>query len=130
MKRLIKTIEGAECEIFVVKNHRRLFVGKAVPTIEIYQNVTDVSILGKTKSQSKTYEFSLIVCSDPELDKTMESGVLDGLSHFDLATVIKRKDGVFAPFDFHGLTDFSIEAFDRWIFNVNDYEVTKTLLEF
>jgi hypothetical protein len=130
MKKLIKTIDGAECEIYAVKNHQRFFVGKATPTIEIYQRVNDVETLGKVSSQYKIYEFSLIICSNPELDRKIQLDCLEGISYFDLKTLVRRKDDIFVSFEFAGLTDFSIDVYDEWIFNVNDYALTQKLIAF
>jgi len=129
MKKLFKTIDGADCEIYAIKNHQRVFIGKATPTIEIYQNITEVDVLGKTSSQCKTYEFSLIICSDPELDKKITPDFLDGLTHFDLKTLLKNKDNVFIPFEFAGLAKFTIEEYNKWIFDVNNYDLTKILID-
>ena len=125
MKELIKTIDGSDCRIFAIKNHQRFFLGTAAPTVEIYQNITEVKILGRTSSQYKTYEFSVIICSNPEIVREIE---FEGLNHFELKMLLKRKDDVFVPFEFAGLTDFSIDAFEKWIFNVNDYELTQKLI--
>jgi len=129
-KNLIKTIEGADCKIFAVKNHQRFFVGKATPKIEIYQNVTEVEVLGKVSSEYKTYEFSVIICSNPELAEKIRHDFLSGVSYFDLETRIKQKNNAFIPFEFNGLTSFSIDEFDEWVFNVDDYELTQRLLKF
>ena len=120
MKTLIKTLEGADCEIFAVKNHQRFFIGKATPTIEIYQSDT---------TPIKTYDFSLI-CPKFEFDSGIGYDSLDGLFCFDMKMFIKRKDDVFVPFEFYGLTSFSIEASDEWVFKVNDYELTRKLIVF
>ena len=130
MKKLIKTIEGAECKIFAIKNHQRLPIGEAMPIIEIYQNVTEVRTLSGRRSQCKTYEFSLIICSDVKLGGGIQLEVLDGISCFDIKTLLKRKDDVFVPFEFASLVNFNIDSHAKWIFDLDDYELTKKLIEF
>jgi hypothetical protein len=120
MKKLIKTLEVADCEIFAVKNHQRFFIGKATPTIEIYQHDT---------TPIKTYDFSLI-CPKFEFDSGIGCDSLDGLFCFDMKMLIKRKDNVFIPFEFYGLTNFSIGTSDEWVFKVSNYELTHKIKAF
>ena len=98
------------------------------PTIEIYQNSTEVNVLGKTPSQYKSYEFSLVICSNHELDSKIQPEFLDGLSHFDLKMLLKQKDDTFIPFELAGLAKFTIEAYAKWVFDVNNYEITQKLI--
>jgi len=128
MKTLIKTIAGADCEIFAVKHHQRFRVGSATPTVEIYQNSTQMPVLGQPGGQIKTYEFSLIICPNPELDSLLHEGLLDETTIFDLKMLLQREDEVFIPFELAGLTEFSISTLGKWEFFVNDPTVTKALL--
>ena len=129
MKNLIKSIEGAECKVCAIKNNQRLFIAYAVPKIEVYQINSKVNVLGKTTSQIKTYEFSLIICPDPKIDNGSGGGRLNGVAFFDLNMLLKRNDGIFVPFEFRGLTDFDIDQFKDWIFRVDDHEMTRKLIE-
>ena len=128
MRKLYKTIEGADCEVFAIRNHQRIRVGKATPTVEIYQNVTEVPITGSAASRFKTYEFSLIICSNPELANGIGRDEIEALTCFDLKMLLMREDETFVPFEIDALTDFDIDVFDKWVFNVNDHEVTKALM--
>jgi hypothetical protein len=128
MKTLIKTIEGADCAIYVIKHHQRFFVSKATPVIEIYQNATEIKTIGSTNGQRKTSNFSLIICTNADPDEKMTADELRDTSHFDLTMLLPRKDEVFVPFEFAGLTDVSIEPGNRWVFDVNDQELTQKLL--
>ena len=128
MKKLIKTVEGADCKIFGIKNHQRYLIANATPRIEIYQNITSVNVLGKNTSQIKTYEFSLIICPDPEIDSRIDCDILNDVGCFDLTMFLKRKDDVFVPFEFRGLANFDIDQYEDWVFRVDDLEVTKELI--
>ncbi|MDR1193794.1 MAG: hypothetical protein LBK98_06500 [Peptococcaceae bacterium] len=127
MKRLIKTIEGADREIYAIHRHRRLFVGKATPKIEIYQVSAEVKTIGGVHGQREAYEFSLIICSDTEMDWKMTDELPGDLSHFDLKMLLPREDAVFIPFELAGLTNVSMKP-GRWVFEVNAYEITQELL--
>lgn len=128
MKTLIKTLECSNGEIFVIKHHQRHYVGISTPKIEIYQNKTEVKTLGNGAGKFKTYEFSFIICPDPELDKLIKPDWENGIESFELKMTIKNHNDVFIPYEFAGLTDFCIESYKEWIFNVNDYELTQKLI--
>jgi hypothetical protein len=129
MKKLIKTINGAECEIFAIKNHQRIYVGKAASIVEVYQNAAQVKVLGNTETQYKTYEFALIICSGLEFENGIPPDFSGEISHFDITMLLQRKDKVFVPFGFYGLTDFSVQEPQKWVFNVDNRELTRKLLD-
>ena len=52
------------------------------------------------------------------------------LSHFDLQMLLKRRDGVFAPFEIAGLSSFSITQAEKWVFDGDDYDLTQKLLAY
>ena len=52
-KRLIKTIEDGECEVFAIVRHDRLSVGHACAKVEVYENHVEVPTIGGASYQVK-----------------------------------------------------------------------------
>lgn len=125
--KLIKTIDGRECEIYAVSHHRRLKVGKAEVNIEIYENSTVVPTLGTNNIRRKITYFSVAVCPSPEMEKSITDEVLQGLTAFDLSMILPDKRGIYVPFSLYGVCSAELNA-DRWVFEITDPETVRQLL--
>ena len=127
MKELIKTINGRSIEIYAISHHNRVFVGKGVPDIDIYENSVEVPTVGTNSIRCKRSCFSIVICPNPEMDEGLTDEVLRGLTTFDLSMVLPRKDDVFVPFALYDVSVADISP-DRWVFEVTDPETVRKLL--
>lgn len=127
MKRLIKSIQGEKCEVYAISHHDRVLVGTAVPEVEVYENSTEVKIIGSGGVHYKTTAFSVVLCPDPEMAAGMTEKLLQGLSAFDLALSLPRSDGVFVPVTVYGVSDADLSP-DRWEFSIRDPETVRKFL--
>ncbi|MCR5635885.1 MAG: hypothetical protein K6F76_01715 [Clostridiales bacterium] len=127
MKRLIKTINGESCEIYAISHHNRLLVGKAVPNIEIYEQSTQVKTIGANSARYKRVYLSVAVCPNPEMDANMTEEFIKGITSFDLAMQLPRKDNVVVPFDIYGAASADISP-DCWEFEITDPVMVRKLL--
>ncbi len=123
MERLIKTIEGTDCEIYAIRHHNRELIGEAVPVVEVYEKTIELPMLGKGV-RKKNYYFSVVLCISDEL----KDEAAEGLMCFELSMYLPRiKDGVFVKLDLCAVSVGEIEP-GRWQFTVDDYETVKKLL--
>lgn len=127
MKRLVKTINGKDCEIYAISHHNHLKVGKAEPSIEIYENSTEVPTIGSNKIRYKNTYISIAICPDPTMDEEMTAEILKGLTAFDLSMLLPRKDDVYVPFTMYGVFAADLSP-DRWVFEITDSETVRKLL--
>jgi len=128
MKRLLKTINGEECEVYTISHHNRLFVGKTKSSkIEIYENSIKVPTVGANSVQYKRTYFSIAICPDPEMDAAMTDDLIKGLISFDLSILIQGKDGIFSPLVLYGVSAADLSQ-DRWVFEITDAETVRKLL--
>lgn len=125
--KLIKAIDGQDCEIFAVSHHRRIKVGSADVKVEIYENSRVIPTLGTNAIKRKVTYFSVAVCPDPEMEENMTDEVLGGLNAFDLSMLLPNKSGVLVPFSLYGVYSAELNA-DRWVFEISDPETVKRLL--
>ncbi len=123
----IKTINGHSCDIYAICHHDRLPMGKAVPTIEVYERADEVRLLGSNGCRRKKTYFSIVLCPDPEMDARMTEDVLRGLITFDLIMELPRGDGTVAPFKIFGVTDAELSQ-EQWEFRVSDWQTVRQLL--
>lgn len=126
-KRLTKTINGKDCEIYAISHHKRLKVGKAEPDIEIYENIAEVPTIGANTIQQKKTYFSIVVCPNPEMDESITDEVLRGLTAFDMTMYLPNKKDVYVPFDLYGVCAAKLSP-ARWEFEVTDPEIVRKLL--
>lgn len=126
-KRLTKTINGKDCEIYAISHHKCLKVGKAEPDIEIYENIAEVPTIGANTIQQKKTYFSIVVCPNPEMDESITDEVLRGLTAFDMTMYLPNKKDVYVPFDLYGVCAAKLSP-DRWEFEVTDPEIVRKLL--
>ena len=127
MKKLIKTINGQSCEVYAISHHNRMMIGEATPNIEIYENSVEVPTLGTSNIRYKNTYFSVAICPNPKMNKSITEDFLQGITSFDLSMLLPRKDDVYVPFM---LYDVSAAEFtpEQWVFEVTDTETVKKLL--
>lgn len=126
-KRLVKTINGEACEVYAIIHHDRVRVGGAVPEIEVYEDSVEVPTIGTNSIRHKSTHFSIVLCPDPEMDAGMTAETLRGLTAFDLAMQLPRKDEVIVPFTVYGVASADLSP-DRWEFEITDAETVRKLL--
>ncbi len=127
MKRLIKTIDGQECEIYAISHHSRLKIGTAKPCVEIYENSVAVPTIGTNTIRRKSTNFSIVICPDPEMEAGITEEVLRGLTAFDLSMQLPRTDDVYVPFALYGVCAAELSP-ERWLFEITDPETVRKLL--
>lgn len=127
MRKLVKTIEGRDCEVFAIHHHDRIPVGKADPTVAVYEDNTEVPALGRNSIRHKKAFFSIVICPDPEMETGMTEEMLRGLTAFDLQMWLPCRDDTYAAFMVYGVADVDL-APDRWEFRINDKETLAKLL--
>ena len=127
MKKLIKTIDGQSCEVYVISHHNRIKMGEATPTIEIYEDGVELSTLGANSISYKNTYFSIAICPNPEMNKSITEDVLQGITSFELCMLLPRKDGVYVPFKLYDVSGAEITQ-EQWTFEITDNETVKKLL--
>lgn len=125
--KLIKSIDGQECEVFAVSHHRRIKVGSADVRIEIYENSRVIPTLGTNVIKRKVTYFSVAVCPDPEMEENMTDEVFKGLNSFDLSMLLPDKNGVLVPFSLYDVCSAELNS-DRWVFEISDPKTVWQLL--
>ena len=127
MKKLIKTMDGQSCEVYAISHHNRVKIGEAEPTIEIYENSIEVPTLGTNNIRYKRTHFSVAICPNPKMNKDITEDIVQGITSFDLAMLLPRKDEVYVPFALYGVSVAEISS-ELWVFEITDPETVKNLL--
>lgn len=127
MKALIKTINGKSCEIYAISHHNRVLIGKAEPTIEIYEECVEVPTIGTHNIRCKSTHLSICICPNPGTEMSLAKDVLNGLTAFDLSMMLPRYDDVLIPFVLHNIVEADI-SLEQWVFEITDSETVKRLL--
>lgn len=124
---LKKAIDGTDCEVFAVIHHDRVRVGRAVPTIEVYEDSTEVPTVGDDVIRYKKTFFSIALCPNPEMEDGLTADKIRHLRSFDLAMQLPRKDGVIVPFLIYAASSAELSP-KRWVFEITDTDTVEKLL--
>lgn len=117
MKRLLKTIQGENGELFALVDGNRVLLANCKSRFELFEERVDVPILG-TSCKVKSYKFVIVLCD--ELDYTREVSIdyLRKVRGFDLTTDIQRTDRVFEVVKLNNIIPTEIELDGQWSFEV------------
>ena len=127
MKKLIKTIIGQSCEVYAISHHNRVKMGEAEPTIEIYENSTELNTIGTNNIRYKRTCFSVAICPNPKMNMGITEDIIQGITSFDLSMLLPRKDDVVVPFTLYDVSIAELSP-ELWVFEVTDIETVKNLL--
>lgn len=127
MKKLIKTMDGQSCEVYAISHHNRIMMGEATPNVEVYENSVEVPTLGTNNIRFKNTYFSVAICPNPKMNKSITEDILEGITSFELNMLLPRKDGVYVPFKLYGVSVAELTD-EQWVFEVTDTETVKKLL--
>ena len=126
-KTLLKTVPLERGELYSTVNRERLLLARCSPKLEIYENETQVAILGREQGIKKT-EYSLVICYDTEFTRNVDNCYLSSISAFDLKAQIQRTDGVFEVINFNNITPTGVWGDENWMFDVNIPENLRKIL--
>lgn len=128
MKRLVKTLIGANGRFYVVRNWSRMLLAQYVPKIEIYEESEPIQIMG-TNGMIKKRRASLVLCGEAELTREVNMEFFRMVTGFDLSADFQRTDGVFETLFFDALIQEEIDLDGDWTFWMrDDPDVLKRLL--
>ena len=127
MKKLIKTMDGQSCEVYAISHHNRIMMGEATPNVEVYENSVEVPTLGTNNIRFKNTYFSIAICPNTKMNKSITEDILEGITSFELNMLLPRKDGVYVPFKLYGVSVAELTD-EQWVFEVTDTETVKKLL--
>lgn len=128
MKRLVKTLIGANGRLYNVQNGNRTLLAQCVPKIEIYEEIAYIPALGSGTKVIKRH-ISLVLCGELELTQKVDAEFFRTVTGFDLSADFQRTDGVFETLFFDALIPEELDLDGEWTFWLRDNpEVLKRLL--
>ena len=116
-KTLLKTIHLERGELYCTVNGNRCLIANCSPKLEIYENESTVSVLGK-EQRIKKLEYSLVICYNTEFTRKVDEKYLSSISSFDLKAQVQREDGVFEVCIFNNIIPTDTWEDDNWKFEV------------
>jgi hypothetical protein len=130
METLIKTLYGENGELYTTAKGRRILLTRVVPKFELYEHTTSVPVLGKIGYGVKTRRFTLVICPGENTTRAVDADFLRSVSRFDLVVDMQREDGIFERMKFDGLIPQEIDLDGDWVFESDNADMVKKLLEF
>ena len=121
MTTLIKTLPCENTRLFYVTDGRRIKLSDCEAEIQIYEELTDIPVLG-ANAKMKKYHTSLVICSEHKYTRQIDEKFLSSVDCFDLCTDIQREDGIFERINFSRPELCEITAKDEWHFDVTGQE--------
>ncbi|MDO4301245.1 MAG: hypothetical protein Q4D26_07645 [Clostridia bacterium] len=128
MKKLLKTLFLENGELYSIIDNRRTILAHCKPKIEIYEDATNISTIGKGYKVKKK-RLSIILCNDLELTREVDENYFHKVIRFELVGDFQRTDGVFERLTFDSLTPMEIDLDGDWSFEIiGESEFIKKLL--
>ena len=117
MKRLLKTIQGENGELFALIDGNRILLANCKPSFELFEECVSVPILG-TSYKVKSYKFVIVLCDDLAYTREVSIDYFRKVKGFDLVVDIQRTDGVFEVIKLNNIIPTEIELDGQWRFEV------------
>ena len=132
MDRPIKTINGESGELFATIAGRRYLLARCHPIIKIFENLTDVMVLGSIKCHAKTNHAAIVICVDGEVAKSINVSQWESASKFELIGSFERWDSAFESVHLDSIAPIPQDlSGEIWEFEILDQkDIIKKLLVF
>lgn len=110
MVTLLNTITSEKGGLFTIGHGRRILLAHCKPEIRIYEEDTQVPLLGKPGGGRKSRRFTISLCGD--MDFTHDAG--GEADRYELTADILRDDGIAERFYFHDISLVEIHPSGEW----------------
>lgn len=117
-KRIIKTIDFENGELYGIIGGRRVLLARCVPKAEVYEYITEIPLLGQQGYKVKERHAGLVICPEPDTTRTVNADFLRAVTRFELSADVQRKDGIFETMRFDELVPKEIDLDEDWIFEI------------
>jgi hypothetical protein len=129
MRRLVKSLELGNGELYASISGNRVKLAKCKPKIEVYEDVTYIPLLGTKGYNVKTMHLSIVLCSDMEYSIRVVPELFKRIIGFDLKGDILRMDGIVECLQLYNLIPEEINIDGVWRFELpQDKEMIEKLL--
>lgn len=118
MKTLIKTIHLENGELYGTIHGNRVKVAGCVPRIEVYEESTYISTIGKGYKVKKKH-YKIVLCSDLDFTRPIDEKYLTDVIRFELIADRQREDGIFERLKLDSLIPIEIDLDGEWEFEVS-----------
>jgi len=100
MKKLIKTLQSKNGELYITTDCKRLLIACCRAEIELYEHSIDIPILGKGKV-TRERDAALLLTFEHRPELKTDEAYLQTISRFEFQGDILRSDDVYEPFTFY-----------------------------
>lgn len=129
MTTLLNTLSGEKGELFTIGQGRRVVFAHCKPLISIYENTTQIPVLGKNSYAKKSMRFVAALCKDTEFTSGTVEDTMQKAERYELSVDLMRNDGIVERFFFHNISLVEISPAGGWEFDVDvtDEQMRKLL---
>lgn len=121
---LIKTIEGRNSRIFILRNGRRLLLSECGLEIKIYEDEKDIVTIGGS-GLSKKYHAAIAVCGD--INGKVDISDLD-IGYLEIQTDIETGYNEYERILLDKIAVVELSNIGEWKFDILDTKTVKRLL--
>lgn len=119
MTTLLNTLISEKGELFAIGQGRRTVFAHCKPRISIYEESTQVPVLGRTGYRKKSMRFTIALCGDMEFTCLTEEGRMQDAERYELTADLLRNDGTVERFYFHNISLAEINPAGEWEFELD-----------
>lgn len=115
---LVKTYVSDGLEVFITLDGKRIKLADCKGRFELYENKTEIPILGSRVCNFKISRFAVVQCSDLDLTRRIDADMISKASAFDLSLEYERNDGTFERVNLLGVYPIEIDPMGEWSFEL------------
>lgn len=127
IKTLTRSIQADNGRVYACKEGRRVLISECSVKVEFYNYKAKIPILGTSQTDIKERHVHIVVGSDHEYTRNIDTNYLSSISTFDLSFDIQREDGIFETITCNNAIPIEIDIDDKWIFDITN---NKDILRF
>jgi hypothetical protein len=114
--RLKGVLHGADGELYVILDGRRLLLAKCDPKIKVYEKTTQVNVLGVIGHVEKQVYFTIILCPSPEVFQKVNNDFIRRVEKVELVFDAYSRTGIVESIKIDNLTTGDLDYEGDWEF--------------
>lgn len=117
-KRLVNARTSDHTELFITLDGRRTKLADCKARFELFENKTEIPVLGSRTCSFKAARYAGVQCSDFIFTRSVDEAVISSAEAFDMCVEYQRPDGVYETANILNVCPTEIDPEGEWHFEL------------
>lgn len=117
-KRLVNAHTSDNTELFITLDGRRTKLADCKVRFELFENKTEIPVLGSRTCSFKTARYAVAQCSDFTFTRSVDEELISNAAAFDMRVEYQRPDGVYETANILNAFPTEIDPEGEWYFEL------------